>query len=185
MAENHQQQLSKNMGLESKIITRVCHQQKKIRRLSGEGCSNLFELSSPPSLPSLPSLPSPSPPPPSPPQRESMSSVSCRPITASSHVQCLLSGLNHEQPRPVLPPHREQPRPVFPARPQPQAFEPNVPGGPQPQSSELSVPCRTLTTSEPSVPCRTHLTATIGAQCSLLNQRPWRDRTSGRMPEEC
>ena len=90
----------------------------------------------------------------------------CQTSTTTSHAQCLLPDLNHDQPRPVFAAgpqprpatpsvrcrtstttshaqcsHHDQPRPVFAA-------------GPQPRPSTPSVRCRTSTT-------------TSHAQCSL------------------
>ena len=97
---------------------------------------------------SFSSLPSAGPQP-----RPSTPSVRCRTSTTTSHAQCLLPDLNHDQPRPVFAPgprhaqcslpdlNHDHPRPVFAA-------------GPQPRPATPSVRCRTSTT-------------TINDQCSL------------------
>ena len=91
--------------------------------------------------------------------RPSTPSVRCRTSTTTSHAQCLLPDLNHDQPRPVfaagtstttihaqcsLPDlNHDHPRPVFAAGPQPRPATPSV---------------RRWTS-----------TTTINAQCSLLD----------------
>ena len=87
--------------------------------------------------------------------RPATSSVRCRTSTTTSHAQCSLPDLNHDQPRPV-----------FAAEPQPRPSTPNVccldlnhdqprpvfAAGPQPRPSTPSVRCRTSTPMPKAMP---------------------------------